>query len=331
MDHVSALEWVHKNIASFGGDPTNVTIFGESAGAGSVCRLLVTPLSEGLFQRAIAESGTGRTAITLAQAEKAGARFGNDLAAMRAKSTSEIMQEAGFKSDLFFGEGVAYDMIVDGWVLPDEAMRMFLDGRRHNVPLLTGTNADEGTVFTLHLPVKTVEAYRDFMQTRYRVAAPKLLELFPVAKDADVHDAMARILADSSFLMPARLVAGAAARENPHTYLYHFTRVSPLAESRHWGAYHAAEIPYVFGNIAVAPDRYDEKDQHLSEVMSAAWVRFATTGDPNGAGLAKWPAYSQAADTYMEFGDAIEVKSHLRIKELDAFAAIAQAALHQAK
>ncbi len=147
MDQVAALEWVHKNIAGFGGDPSNVTIFGESAGAGSVCRLLVTPLSDGLFQRAIAESGSGRTAITLAQAEKAGERFGNDLAAMRAKSTTQIMTEAGFKSDFFFGDGMTYDMIVDGWVLPEEAQRMFLSGRRHNVPFLTGTNADEGTGF----------------------------------------------------------------------------------------------------------------------------------------------------------------------------------------
>ncbi len=161
MDQIAALDWVRKNIGAFGGDASNVTIFGESAGAGSVCRLPLSPLARGLFQRAIAESGGAHRWVRLADAEKSGERFGNHLAAIRAKSTDEIMREAGFESDLFFGGGASYNPIIDGWVVREDPALTVTNGRQNDVPFLTGTNADEGTIFTLRLPIKTTQAFRD--------------------------------------------------------------------------------------------------------------------------------------------------------------------------
>ncbi len=346
LDMIAALEWVKRNIAAFGGDPENVTIFGESAGGTAVCLLMVAPQAKGLFQKAISESAAwintpfsrltesvyGRVPM-----EKFGEKLGTDLAALRSKSTADIFKLAGGPD--MTGErtavGEVYLPVIDGKVLPDDPGRLFTGGKFHNVPLIAGTNADEGTLLG-GPPVKSLEALNTWAAKVYGTQSKAVLAAYGAASDADAYSKAASVYGDFLFLQGTRSVLEAVAKVNPHTYQYQFTRVNGVGRQLKWGAYHASEIPYVFdtlpdsaygtvpmlfGNFTVAPDSFNDVDRVLSKAMSGAWVRFAKTGDPNRQGLPTWPAFRPGNESYMEFGDRIAAKSDLRKKQIDAQAA----------
>jgi len=332
LDQIEALRWVKRNIAAFGGNPECVTIFGESAGSASVCRLMVSPPAAGLFQRAIAESGgvhgrnrhlkepVGNMEPMEKVGEQIAAKLGCDkeanvLAALRAKSAEDVLAAADPGQGLF-GKGIKFGWIVDGWLLPDDPDKLFEAGKQCKVPLMLGTNADEGTIFLQQLPVKRVMGYELLVRNLFRGSAAEMLRLFPAAADDDVQGALNRLTTVSAFVWPARCMARAMEKAGGKAYLYHFTRVAPLYRDRGLGALHAGEIPYVFDHTRTLPG-FEEKDRELSKVMSACWVRFATTGDPNGPGLPKWPAYAAAADEHMQFGDTVEVKAGLSREACD--------------
>jgi para-nitrobenzyl esterase len=294
LDQVQALLWVHRNIDKFGGDRQNVTIIGVSAGAGDVGLLMTSPLGKGLFQRAIIESGSPSSDMRLAAAERAGAKlFGDDLGSLRVRSTEEVMATGG----------LSYGPIVDGWVIPENPVRIFVSGLQANVPLIVGTNADEGTVFTEELPLRTAAEYRAYLTSHYSNAAEILFGLYPASGDAQVHAAANRLITDYLFIAPARRLARWQAVVNAKTFVYHFTH--PTGPR---GAFHTSEVPFVFAT---------DPGSDLARAMSAAWLRFAATGNPNGPGLPAWPAYTAAADQYLEFGDTIKAGSELHKKEVD--------------
>ena len=292
LDQIQALMWVHRNIEKFGGDPRNVTIFGVSAGANDVALLMTSPLAEGLFHRAIMESGSifPPEDVRLADAERSGAKlFTADPAALRLRSTQEIMTAAG----------VSYTPIVDGWVIPKSPAQIFESHLEANIPLIVGTNADEGSVFTADLQFKTVADYRAYLTSHYPSAAEMLFSLYAAADETQFHAAATRIMTDY-LAASARYLVRLHSAVNPKSFLYHFTHASgPL------GAFHTSEVPFVF---ATTPG-------DLSKAMSSSWVRFAATGSPG------WPAYTSSADPYMEFGDTIKVGSDLHKKEIDALTA----------
>jgi para-nitrobenzyl esterase len=343
QDMVAGLRWVKNNIAAFGGDPANVTIFGESAGGTAVLYLMVMPSAEGLFHKVIAqspawlftpishlkESWYGRLPM-----EKFGEKMGADIAALRAKSKDEILKllPPPLTPDSTASDrGEAYMPVVDGRIIPDDPARLFETGRFHKVALIAGTNRDEGTLLG-GPPVRKIDALKAWAEKTFGDSAGKMLEVYPAATDADAYAAAAQASGDWLFLHGARAVLRAAAKATPKTYQYHFTRENGIGRRIKWGAFHASELPYVFGTLpdsvfgttatlfgdfSVSPDSYTEIDWKLSESMQAAWVRFAKTGDPNGAGLPKWPSFADGRESYLEFGDAIVPKSALRKTQLD--------------
>ncbi|MDQ7825380.1 MAG: carboxylesterase/lipase family protein [Candidatus Eremiobacteraeota bacterium] len=327
LDQIAALQWVRKNIGNLGGDPGCVTIFGESAGSGSVSRLMVSPLAKGLFHRAIAESGGvyGRNrhlrkkwydmkpmeeiGIDVAKALKCD-RAKDPLHAMRAKTSDEILAASRPAQGLFggfAGDGVKYGWIVDGWVIPDDPGRMFRKGRVHNVPFMTGVNADEGTIFLPQLPLRTEMAYRLWMKKCFGNDADVALKLFPPDRK-NIPATVNRFITVWAMAVPAKAMAADVERLPGKSYLYYFTRVPPAAHKADRGAFHGLEIFYVFGNLdrRLGIDDFDEK---LSGAMNTAWAAFAGGGVPGGNGFPEWPPYRAKNDEYMEFGNEVKVSS----------------------
>jgi para-nitrobenzyl esterase len=322
LDHVAALRWVQKNVAAFGGDPTRVTIFGESAGSWSVNVVQATPLARGLFHRAIGESGGqfARTA-SLADAEKAGAALAaslgaDSLGALRALPADKLNTAQSFRT------GVN----VDGWVLPEDVRTRFTQKQHSNVPVLVGSNANEWTTLSSAATFpKTLEDYRKRIEAQFGSKANDVEAAYPVKTEADIADAMLALGRDTTFTLEMRTWARLATAAGQRAYLYQFTHVPPSPNAKTWGAYHAAEIPYVFGTLRSRPWPFTDTDFTLSDRMSSCWTNFATGGDPNGAGLPAWAPYDAASEPYMELGDTLQVKTHLLKRQLDALEEAQQA------
>ena len=336
LDQVAALAWVRDNIEVFGGDPNNVTIFGESAGAQSVTEIMSTPLSEGLFHKAILQSGASSynaNGLTTAiegrmSMHEAGVAFLDGLASpdataadLRAIPAEQIVTRIAETPEL----GGYRLPTVDGVVIPKLMGAAIGDGSIHNVPILAGYNADEATLFypSMNVPTVLVPEFPAVLDDRLALLreiygetdANALIELYGLDDPDTYQKAEMDMLGDDLFGVHMRYLARGNVAAGEPTYLYHFTRVPP-SKSQTIGAFHASEIFFVFGSHSPLAG-LTEGDEILTEAMGQYWTNFARTGDPNGDGMPVWPAYDPEKDEWMTFNPSIEVQAGVRAEKLD--------------
>jgi para-nitrobenzyl esterase len=308
LDLVAALKWVKRNIAAFGGDKDKVTIAGESAGSEAASALMASPLAKGLFRGVIGESGAmfaspSRRPARLTEAEAAGLDFMRkvgvgSLAELRAAPAEAILKAA---------PGLGFRPIVDGWFLPRPPAEIFARGEQSDVPLMAGWNKDEGFNFTLLQGDDAKRPFAELVRARFGERTQAALELYP-AGSPETDAASARALGGDLVIIHPTWAWIEAQKQTGRAAIFRFRfdrcPLTPQGwfgerSSRDAGAFHAGEILYVFDNLHAFPWAIEDADRDLAKLASSYWVNFVVSGDPNGAGLPRWPSYRDAGARVM--------------------------------
>ncbi|MUI15439.1 carboxylesterase family protein [Massilia dura] len=340
LDDIAVLQWVRRNIAAFGGDPQRVTIAGESAGAGSVGFLAVSPLATGLFRHAVAESHArdprdpelrylSVSYRRLKQAEEAGARFveargTRDLAALRAMPWQQVIDGSNTVDQgvdtLSTAKPPLFRPVLDGWVLPRTYGETLAAGTQNKVVFVAGSNRDEtgavpDTAFAA-LRARTgppragspqvnvtLEAFRQGAHAKFGALANEFLRLYPAGNDDEAALASSEAARDNSRISTWSWGREWAKGSGQPVYTYFWNHAPPGPDAPARGAYHGSEINYVLGNLYATDRPWTDEDRRIADTMSSYWANIVKTGNPNGAGLPRWPAHDAGTPSVMRLGE----------------------------
>jgi para-nitrobenzyl esterase len=322
MDQIEALRWVQKNVGAFGGDPANVMVMGQSAGAFDTCELVASPAAKGLFARAGMNSG-GCRALSRATGEHAAEKVatnlgcsGDDAATcLRSKSPAELMNALPLAEAY---AGTTYWPVVDGVILPKSPLDIINAGEHNKVPVLIGSNRDEATLIIRKFAPKVVDS-QDALSANigasYGPLADQVIAAYPAASYSTPDLALQQLLADAAFTCPTRRAARALATHGSSVYKFEFTHAIDDLLLHQYGASHGFELFYLFKNFVHWFPTSREKA--LADDLAGYWSRFAATGDPNGAGAVPWPTYDSAADSNLALDVQIQPEAGRETTQCD--------------
>ncbi len=323
FDQIQALKWLHENIQAFGGDPKNITVFGQSAGGINILGLLASPVANGLFSKAIVESGF-LTELSLKDAELAGSQVTKNLgcdrakgyvACLRGKTGAEILAAADKDRATQMNPSA---LTIDGYSLPAPVLDVYRGNRAAHVPLLIGTNNDEmislGAAIAGTDEIDTVEKYAAKVKENFGARSGAVLARYPVSDyEDDPRKTIEALLGDFAAHCPARRIARAYSAASDPVWKYVFSHVSDSVVVAPMGASHGMELPYVFHTLSRLV--FTPWDFSLAHRMSQYWLNFAALGNPNLAKLPGWPRYKR--DSYIDFGAQIEAGADYRKDKCD--------------
>jgi para-nitrobenzyl esterase len=298
LDQIAGLEWVKNNIANFGGDPNNVTIAGQSAGSMSVNCLVASPLAKGLFNKAIGQSGSNFTRgnFNKAQAIDASNKYALSYGKLSLSEMRNIPAEELLKKPI--GMRGPY---IDGIVLPNHILDIFLQGKENKVTLLTGWNQDEG--LSMGAP-KGMTAYTDDIKKQYKENGDKLLAFYPGNTNEEAFVSQKNLSRDLVFGMQNFVWSNMTVENGATAFVYRFKRLVPEnSDATKYSAFHTGEVPYAYNNLKFVNRPFKQIDYELARRMSSYWINFIKTGNPNGKGLPIWPNYSKDGQSIMIFDD----------------------------
>ena len=343
LDQIEALSWIKKNIEAFGGDPANITIFGESAGAMSVCYLSSTPLAKGLFEKVIAQSGScfaphptltesahvlPYDAPIVDQVHGSGYEIGLQLAkslgvsgegdevlsALRSIDAKEMVQTLARNETNIYWRSV----FVDGYVFPDQMYRLYPSSDVAKPDVLIGFNSEEGSTLWASQAELDVDSWRSYVAEK----RPQLTQQFISAYESDASKstkfAIQNMHADYMFGWDTRTWARLAIEKGNTAFVYVFEHPGPLPQvGRSLGSGHGNDIEFVFGRSV--SDLWEDVDYEVSNTLQSYWVNFAKSGNPNGTGLTNWPAYDRADEAFLEINSTTRVLHHYQKQKFDVY------------
>ena len=322
QDQIAALKWIQKNIDQFNGDPNKVTVFGVSAGSASISLLLTCPQAKGLFQQSILHSpGAARPLATLAQAEALSLKeLGADIERLRSLSAQDIFKLTSLLNPKIRGLTTPRILrpILDGVYLSENERDVFKDHRQMMLPMIVGSNLDEGSLLTKDWAIKSLDDFAGLVSSNFNALSSDALALYPVRAEEEIRIRVAELFGDTQFNYGTRLLAQSNSNQVANTWRYLFAKRRP---SQIDGPHHGQEVAHVFGNlfakVTSVENDYDLRDEFISNAMLNYWVQFANTGNPNQAELPEWTRYELGSDNMIVFENEISKANEFRKNNLD--------------